>query len=288
MNRIFTFIIASVLPLFLISQTDSTHSLVWKITGKNFKNPSYLVGTMHVSDERVFVVEQGVLSLIDQCNAFSMEVIMDELNPEDLQQAILMKDSTIQQFLTEAEYKILDSIMIEKTGTGMLFFGKVKPFFIAAQLMQAGLTGENKLPMDLEFLAYARKAKKNIYGLETFQEQIDAIDQISLREQINMLRSYFSDGSIILDHDADALIDAYISQNIEEMYRLSISEPGLPSNFVNIFIHDRNSRMTKRLIKLSKKESVVHAVGAAHLGGPFGIIALLKKQGYTVEPVLFD
>jgi uncharacterized protein YbaP (TraB family) len=33
------------------------------------------------------------------------------------------------------------------------------------------------------------------------------------------------------------------------------------------------------------KEPTFFAVGAGHLGGNTGVIALLRKQGYTVKPV---
>jgi hypothetical protein len=36
---------------------------------------------------------------------------------------------------------------------------------------------------------------------------------------------------------------------------------------------------------LAKKKRTFVAVGAGHLGGEEGILALLKKQGYTLRPV---
>jgi uncharacterized protein len=34
-----------------------------------------------------------------------------------------------------------------------------------------------------------------------------------------------------------------------------------------------------------QKSSCFFAVGAAHLGGDIGVIALLRKQGYNVKPI---
>jgi uncharacterized protein YbaP (TraB family) len=41
--------------------------------------------------------------------------------------------------------------------------------------------------------------------------------------------------------------------------------------------------MTKRLVPYLQKGSSFIAVGAAHLGGSYGIIQLLKDKGYTVK-----
>jgi uncharacterized protein YbaP (TraB family) len=41
----------------------------------------------------------------------------------------------------------------------------------------------------------------------------------------------------------------------------------------------------KTLPDLMAKESQFIAVGALHLAGPYGLISLLQKQGYTVTPV---
>jgi len=83
----------------------------------------------------------------------------------------------------------------------------------------------------------------------------------------------------------DNLMAAYIAQDIENLYFLTISDTTMPVIFVDAFVIKRNINMTKTIIKNSRKQSVFYAVGAAHLGGPKGIIALLRKKGYTVEPV---
>jgi uncharacterized protein YbaP (TraB family) len=46
--------------------------------------------------------------------------------------------------------------------------------------------------------------------------------------------------------------------------------------------------MAKNFVKIAKKQSVFCAVGAAHLPGETGVIELLRKKGYTVEPVIFN
>ena len=55
--------------------------------------------------------------------------------------------------------------------------------------------------------------------------------------------------------------------------------------FEEEFLTKRNVRMVERLIPLVKKEPTFIAVGALHLPGEDGILALLEKEGYTIKPV---
>ncbi|HRW20642.1 MAG TPA: TraB/GumN family protein, partial [Bacteroidales bacterium] len=51
-------------------------SLLWEITGKGFEKPSYLYGTIHIQDKRVFAFDSVVYEKINFCDAFAMEVLM--------------------------------------------------------------------------------------------------------------------------------------------------------------------------------------------------------------------
>jgi len=280
------FVIILVLSQFYIvfAQQAEQNSLLWKISGKNFKSASYIFGTMHVQDESVFLMDELVKKHIDMCDAFAIEVLLDEVNPVAAQQHLVMKNKTLKDLLTIEEYNLVDEYMIEKVGQGLLLFQKMKPFFLATQLLQADMVKDKELAMDLDFLAYARKQGKFVFGIERFEDQIKAVDKISLEEQAKMLVRMVSDTSTG-NSNMDNLMAAYIAQDIENLYFLTISDTTMPVIFVDAFVIKRNINMTKTIIKNSRKQSVFYAVGAAHLGGPKGIIALLRKKGYTVEPV---
>ena len=53
----------------------------------------------------------------------------------------------------------------------------------------------------------------------------------------------------------------------------------------DILLNNRNRNWVKQLKTIMKKESVFVAVGAGHLVGESGVIALLKKEGYTLTPI---
>lgn len=271
--------------LFLIVIPTFSQSLLWRISGKGLKNPSYLYGTIHIQDKRVFAYDPLIEEKIKECDAYAMEVLLDELDKESVQKAMLMKDVTLDKLMSKDEYDFLDKFMKEKTGMSIFLFNKTKPFFIMSQVMQAGMSKDKELPLDMHFLDIARKSGKIALGIEKFEEQMAAVDQISLQAQAVMLLQSAKD-TVKEDDNFDKLLDAYLSENLDKMLELS-NDSTMPANFNDAFLINRNVRMAKQIAKFSKKQTTFNAIGAAHLGGPKGVLELLRQKGFTIEPVPF-
>ncbi|PLX07383.1 MAG: hypothetical protein C0596_10585 [Marinilabiliales bacterium] len=284
MNKRFFFLS---LILIVFVQFGFSQTILWKVSGKKLKSPSYVYGTIHIQDKKVFAFDETVTNAFNSCDAFAMEILMDELDMDEVKEAMFMEKHTIDEFLTDEEYRILDSIVKEMTGTGMLMYNKMKQFFLSSQLMQMNMSQDMEMALDLYFLNMARDAGKSCYGVEKFSDQIDAIDAISIEEQVDMLYEGLTDTtSVNSDAQFDELLDAYLSFDSEKIFDIS-NDTALPAEFNKAFLIDRNKGMVKNFIKIAKKESLFCAVGAAHLVGEEGVVELLRKKGYTVEPVLF-
>ena len=278
------------LSFLLIVQTLNAQSLLWKVSGKGLKKSSYLYGTIHIQDKRVFAYDSIVEQTILACDAYAMEILMDELDKETIEKTMLMADEkTLKDIMSEEDYEFLDEYCKENLGQSAFFFNRMKPFFVSSQLMQVNMAKDMKDPLDMHFLNIARKAGKQCYGVEKFEDQIAAIDQISLDEQVEMMMSALRDtagSESVSELQFDDLLKTYLNMEIEKMPELS-ADTSMPEKFNQAFLIDRNVGMAKNAAKLFKKQSTFVAVGAAHLGGPDGVIALLRKKGYSVEPVMF-
>jgi uncharacterized protein YbaP (TraB family) len=215
-----------------------------------------------------------------------MELLMDEITREEIESGMLMKKESLKDLLTPAEYAKLDTFFARKTGQPLLLFNKTKPFFVYSQLMQVDLAKDMGDALDLYLLKMSRKAGKKAFGIEKLADQIGAIDQISLREQCDMMMKFIDDTTTESDN-LEELIKTYMSADLDKMLEL-MQDSAMPAKFNQAFLIDRNIGMTKSIIKISRQQSTFHAIGAAHLGGPDGVIALLRAKGYTVEPVPFS
>jgi uncharacterized protein YbaP (TraB family) len=86
------------------------------------------------------------------------------------------------------------------------------------------------------------------------------------------------------------MVDAYLSGELSAITRISDEQfaeldPDIREYFLSLGIQERNRRMTGNLVLLFQDSQVFAAVGALHLPGPHGLIALLREQGYSLTPL---
>jgi uncharacterized protein YbaP (TraB family) len=278
-----TFAFAFLFAGFLISAFAQENSLLWEVSKKN-KKPSYLYGTVHIQDKRVFAFDEIVYEKMKSCDALAVELIIDEIDVEAMQEHMFLKEGLLKDYMTEIEYAILDSVVKAKTGQSVAMFAKMKPFFLSSQLMQMDLPKDMPMALDMHFIDTARKMDLDVIALEELSDQIGAIDKMSVEDQVSMLLDGLEDYDNHIGEKMTELVDAYITQDLESMHVL-MQDTALPKEFGEELLISRNYGMAKAIRKIMKKQSVFAAFGAAHLVGDEGVIALLRKKGYTVKPV---
>lgn len=280
-------LITSFVLIFTITLSFS-QSLLWKVTGNDLKQPSYLYGSIHIQDARVFAFDSTiVLGTLQQCDAFAMEVLLDEVDPKALRSSQLMKKGKLlSKMMKPADFAKLDSVCKVKLGASAYFINTIKPFFVSAALQQADMAKDQEEALDLYFLKKARSSGKKCYGVEQYQDQIAAIDAISLKEQIKILVESLDEQEDTTQSEFETMVEAYLSYDFDKMLELSTDE-SLPKKFNKVFLIDRNVGMADHFIEIARNESLFCVIGAAHLAGEKGVPSLLRKKGYTVEPIPF-
>src|SRR5215467_15261542 len=63
-------------------KADKYPSLLWEITGNGLTKPSYLFGSMHVSNKMVFHLSDSFYMAIAACDMVSLEVDPKEWEPD--------------------------------------------------------------------------------------------------------------------------------------------------------------------------------------------------------------
>jgi len=268
------------------------NSLLWKVTSAKTKHTSYLFGSMHTNDSLLNTFDKTWWNAFNSCDVFAGEVnATDTVQLMGSMMEMMMKDTVLADLYTEEELKRVNRFIIEKTdlATAMVLT-RLKPFYIMAAIMEIpDESGPYTEIMDIRLQRIAFERKKKVLGLETNSEQAASVGVMSLSEQARMLLEFVDEGHK-QGNEMKKLEDLYRSQHLDAMHHFAMtySTPETPEKMMNGLIDQRNQRFFERLSAHLVQSSVFCAVGALHLPGEAGLINLLRKNGYTVEPVSFN
>lgn len=163
--------IAFIIFLFPFHCSGQGNSLLWRISGKNLQHPSYLYGTMHSSDSRVFHFADSVLPHFEQCEAFAMEVVLDENTQSTIMQNVFMeKGGTLKALLTQPQYDSVQWFAMKNAGLSISVLNKMKPLYVAMliELMSTADSLQNAgIFLDEYFQINATAQRKKVIGIET-------------------------------------------------------------------------------------------------------------------------
>jgi hypothetical protein len=141
--------------------------------------------------------------------------------------------------------------------------------------------------MEMEIMKVAKEKAnpKPINGLETAAFQAGLFDSIPYAKQAKELVDYI-DSADYNKQETRRLADLYTKQDLDGIQALSDKDdPGM-DEYMDLLLYGRNRKWAGELDSLLPAKSLLIAVGAAHLPGKQGVIELLRKEGYTVDPVL--
>ncbi|WP_330862464.1 TraB/GumN family protein [Mucilaginibacter sp.] len=252
--------------------------MLWRISGKGLKNPSYLFGTMHVKDKRVFGFSDSVMLAIQKSSSFALEVHPDTLIKK-MFASLADRDNSrsLRSWLSPAEYAKLAKRFKEKNGYPL---GNIDPIRLEAIMKPEKKSPDDKKTfVDAYLYGIAHGMNKSIYGLENAAEQFDGYfgSKSDIKERVQ---------SLVEDNDAEAIsreeemIKIYSTGNLDKIAGFLNSDELNDDDLIA-----RNKVMLESIIKHMDEQSLFSAVGAAHLPGPHGLIELLRNAGYTVSPV---
>jgi len=141
-------------------------------------------------------------------------------------------------------------------------------------------------------VGYVEKMTEVSGTLFSFLTDMTGMDTIPLKRQANMLYHYIHD---VLNNDSllsirSGFSKAYIENDtckLGNYLRKMGAVPGAESEDDNNheILHDRNLKWIPAIMKNISDTSCMVAVGCRHLMGSESLIALLRREGYTVEPV---
>ncbi len=267
-------------------------ALLWKIEKEGLTAPSYLFGTIHIIPSDDFFYPSGTLAAIEASKTMVFEIDMSVMTDMSQQMALMqkaiMKDGQkLSDLITEEEYKIVKA-HFDKMGLPLAMFERMKPAFLsvfASEEMSPNVlqSGEMK-SYEMEFMEIGQTQKMESGGLETVDYQLSVFDSIPYTDQAKMLVESIQNAGEGEDELAK-MIDVYKKQDLQGMEAM-FSDESLGD--MDILLNNRNKNWIAPMKEYMSNNPTFFAVGAGHLVGEEGVIALLRKEGYTLTPVSID
>jgi len=286
-----------VLPLLLLSlcascaQAEPPRPLLWKVSDAN--NSLYLLGSFHLLKPGDYPLAASTDAAFADAEKLVFEIPPAELNSPDLgarmaKAAMRADGKSLQQSLPPETWRKLEDYG-KARGLPVTGLQGFEAWFVTlmismVEMQRLGLDPE--LGLDRHFASLATKAGKATAGLETGDQQIAMFDGMTPAQQLQLVQDTLdeldgADGRIDQLHalwrtgDGDALF-AQTGGEMKAKY------PALYARLDS----DRNRAWVPELQKMldgASQDDVLVVVGAMHLLGEDGLVALLKAKGYKIE-----
>ena len=265
----------------------NNNTLLWKVSGKGLRQPSFIFGTFHLMCKEDIHFSEQLKEAIKFSEEIYMELDMDD--PSTLLSGMLymnMKDGKkLSDLYTPEEYSKLQAYFTDTLHAPMMMLQRAKPYFLVALLYPKMMDCPSPAGVEEELLKIAKEDKKEIKGLETMQFQASVFDSIPYEWQAKELLKNI-DSFEVYKKEFDEMVKLYKKQQLDSMENMLAKSEFGSDKYEDLLLNDRNKKWVSELNEIMKNKSVFVAVGAGHLSGKSGLISLLKKEGYVVEPLI--
>jgi uncharacterized protein YbaP (TraB family) len=161
----------------------------------------------------------------------------------------------------------------------------MKPFMVSSLFLPSLLDCPMQ-SVEAELMKVAAEQNEQVYGLESVGEQLAVFDAIPYKVQMDELMESVTDKFAHDKEEMAKMYEVYKTKDIDAMLKMTItSENAISSKYQDVLLTKRNQNWIGKIDKTIKATPTFFGVGAAHLAGENGVIALLRKKGYKVEAV---
>ncbi|MES2419033.1 MAG: TraB/GumN family protein [Bacteroidota bacterium] len=283
--------------LFSASSTkDIIPTALWKISGNDVSRNVYLLGSCHVVGLDWLKRQPGMEEVIKNSSTLVTESFGATVSSSELS---AYKSLKAVDLLDKEQYRVLDSFFRANAGeTEGLANEDAKNASVVdmaggilEMLLRQNVKG-TYTQMDLELFQLFKSQKKKTGALETpqdldFQVKDSVAAKILLDKYTDLVKSRNIFNLDDENSEVNTLIQWYKSQKFD--YRLNKDwPPNLIQERSAMTVPERNKKWMEVLKNNFKTENTLIVVGIFHFFYKTGLIALLREEGYIVEPVVFN
>lgn len=271
--------------LFLVGQTvfSQEKGLLFEISGNGLEKPSYMFGTMHLLCEGDFEFSPEMIFKIKSSEILAMEMDLDDptMGFKMLGKMKMKGDTSLSDLMPQTRYDSLNSYLKDSLNLPPMMFQKTKPFLIYSLILTKMLPCQT-LMLENEIMKIGKG--KKVVGLETLDFQMGLMDKMSYQMQADYLLETLADKQKSIQ-EFQSMAESYKKRDLTLLLESIDAEKGMMVDFENEMLHKRNSAWIPVIKKLISDKTTFIAVGAGHLGGPKGVLQLLKNEGFTIKTI---
>ena len=271
----------------LLSVTNySRAACVWKVTSAA-GNVLFLAGSIHALQSTDYPLPSAYNRAFDASERLVCEVdpkALVESSKGLLKAGEYPKGDSLKNHVDPRAYDYLRRLfkLMEVPENK---FARYRPWFLSLMLQAPSLHGMSETLGVEEFLIRRAHANaKPIFGLESAREHADIFLGLSDRQSEAMLLIMFIPAQRGSGSAGDALADAWRRGDADTDTRIFMDGFRDFPSLADRLLTNRNRKWIPKIegyLRTGKTYFVV--AGAAHMGGPNGVPALLRERGYRIE-----
>jgi len=266
----------------------ATRNFIWKISGR--QNAIYLVGSIHMLTKDYYPLNPALDTAFKDSNLLVEEADLGEMLGAEAQMSVLLRgrlpsDQTLEKVVSPETFAQV-SKHVTAHGLPIELLKQFKPWMLALMIetfewQKAGF--DPSLGLDKHFYDRAQTDGKTIQGLETADYQISLFDSMTAHQQDRLL----ADTLKSIDTEMTSigkLTEGWKAGDTATIERIVLNDLKQDAVMYQRLLVERNLNWMPKIEALfTRSGRAFVVVGAAHLVGPDGLLAMLKSKGYTVE-----
>ena len=267
---------------------DDEPAMIWVAAGET--NQVYLLGSIHMLRAKDHPLPNNVEVAYDDAERLVMELDLDDIDPVGALQYLMangvLDNQTKLRDVMGPELYAQAKASANETGIPIELLDQSEPWLAAMTvqeitLMRIGFKPEYGVEMYL--MAKASADGKPITGLETIEQQLGFLDNLSIDTQIRWFLQSIEEGGR-LEILIDDMVAAWRAGDLQFLEKELLHEMHNYPELHQAILTDRNKSWVAPIMELlDDEDDYLVVVGAAHLIGEDGVPDLLSKQGVRIR-----
>jgi uncharacterized protein YbaP (TraB family) len=268
-------------------QKGADSALLYKVSGKGLKKPSYILGTFHAICPTDMLPVEKLTNFVNQTDQMYLELDMDDpaVTQSMVRGLAMPNGKTLKDLFKEDQYAKVEALLKNSVGIPIEAVKGIKPSMLSVMIATSPRSlGCTPAAVDTLVMKAATDAKKPVFGLETVESQIAVLNSQPLEKQASDLLKLAENPAQQIN-ELKGMMAIYKAQDAEKLYQTTTRQMASEGDFASRLLDDRNIDWIPKMRKAMSEKPTFFAVGAGHLGGKKGVVKLLRSKGYKLTPI---